>query len=75
MLGIIVYHFHTTYTAKSAFSVKATKKFSDFKELFRSHKTQPSMEAPVIPAAQDSNRVITRTVIELREPLLEQINA
>ena len=64
MMGIIVYHFHTLYTAH-IFVLRIQTKISDF---FRGVKTPKKDEEP---SPKSATKVVTTTVIELREPLLD----
>ena len=73
MIGIIVYHFHITYTAKSAMWLKVcTGMTNSAKELQAFFSTyRPPTDAPVHSSSHDPHKIVTKTVIELREPLLE----
>ena len=76
MIGIIVYHFHITYTAKSAMWLKVrTGLTNSAKRLLKLFSTSPPpTDAPVHSSSHDPHEVVTKTIIELREPLLEMAN-
>ena len=69
MIGIIVYHFHIAYIAEST---RFRKKVSSFISLLKHLRTSSDNPQPVGPSHDPEN--VTKTVIELREPLLESIN-
>jgi hypothetical protein len=82
MLGIILYNFHTSYTAKSAKWMKIKEKqltiIRDVKALIVGKKDTTTPDAPAAAAAaaaatssHDPHKIITHSVIELREVLLE----
>ena len=64
MVGVIVYHFHTLYTAHTLV-LRIQTKISDF---FRGVKTAKKDEET---SPESATKVVTTTVIELREPLLD----
>ena len=76
MIGIIVYHFHITYTAKSAMWLKVHTRMTisakRLQELFST--SPPPTDAPVYSSSHDPHEVVTKTIIKLREPLLEMVN-
>ena len=63
VMGVIVYHFHTLYIAHTLV-LRIQTKISDF---FRGVKTAKKDEEPL----ESATKVVTETVIELREPLLD----
>ena len=72
MMGIIVYHFHITYTAKSEMWQKAMTIFSSLhKQVVKSTTSPPPQEMPANTSSHDPHKIVTKTFIELREPLLE----
>lgn len=77
MISIIVYHFHITYTTRSAWWFKVeTKICTSARKLYESILKSPAPLSPVdIPAtssSHDPHKIVTKSVIELREPLLEK---
>ncbi len=74
-MGVIAYHFHIAYTVKLEMWLKIKAKllsYSAFNKM--SSDTLPSMDHPAttIPTATvKGNEVPSKSVIELREPLLE----
>ena len=64
MVGVIVYHFHTLYTAHTLV-LRIQIKISNF---FRGVKT-PKKNEELSP--ESATKVISTTVLELREPLLD----
>ncbi len=70
-IGIIVYHFHILYTAKSAMWLKMKTMLSGLKTKVRKSDTiSVSVETPVATSEGDPRQKATTTVLELREPLL-----
>lgn len=68
MMGTIVYHFHLLYTAKSPTWLKIKAK------LTKANNTAATLYPVVIPtstSSHDAQRIVTKTVIDLREPLLD----
>ena len=72
MSGIILYHFHLLYTAKLLLCLKIKSKISTFKENIIRKKKDTLSPAITAKSSHDPYKVATKTVIELREPLLEQ---
>ena len=68
MLGIITYHFHICYIAKSAIWLKIRIKIS---ALTNKKEAEILMDGLAVKPPQDTHKVITKTVIDIREPLLE----
>jgi predicted outer membrane repeat protein len=68
MLCIIVYHFHITYTAQSAVWLNFKTRMTGFVA------TSRGSEDSVSPQKTVSSNIVTNTIIELREPLLETVN-
>ena len=73
MIGIMVYHFHILYVVKSAIWLKIKERLSStFKKTSR-----PPLNTETVPCApnnatsHDPRKIVSKTVIELREPLLE----
>ena len=71
MIGIIVYHFHITCAAKSSMWLKVVATFSSFQKQTLKSTTSPPEEMPANISSHDPHKSVTKTVIELREPLLE----
>ena len=71
MVSIIVYHFHDTYTAKSAMWLNVSMRCLHLKrKLCRSAGDSPPVDIPVNLTSHDPHKIVTRTVVDLREPLL-----
>ena len=72
MLGTIVYQFHTIYIAKTATWLKIKAMALAFRQ---KPKNATETEAPVdAPAEAGPLKVVSKTIVELREPLLEADN-
>ncbi len=62
---IVAYNFHIFYTSKSSVWLKIVRKFLSLKK-------RPNSSQPVgIPASSNHHKIVTKTIISLREPLLE----
>ena len=77
MIATIIHHFHLAYTAKSPKWIKVKAKISSFLDSVRALTSNRKITstAPVVPTDSSStnpHKVVTKTVIELREPLLEK---
>ena len=71
MVSIVMYHFHITYTAKSALWLTASTRCLHLKRKLCGPAAElPPVEIPVEGSSQDRHKIITRTVVDLREPLL-----
>ncbi len=71
-LGITVYHFHDLYLAKSGVCLKIRAAIA---LRFQHHDTKPDRAASSpVKAIPDPHNIVSRTVINLREPLLENNN-
>ncbi len=68
MLCAVVYQFHLLYIAKTALWLRLKAKLSPY---FQHSKSPPRAEAPVPNPSHDTHKIVTKSVIELREPLLE----
>ncbi len=71
-MGVIAYHFHIAYTAKLEIWLMIKAKLLRFNK--RSSDNLPSMNHPATTtptATAKGNEVPSQSVIELREPLLE----
>ena len=76
--GIIVYHFHISYTAKSAWWLQLRGKVLDFAHfakglIAKNHPTPQLTDAASAAAtsSHDPHKIVTYSVIDMREPLLE----
>ena len=67
-IGIIIHHFHVLYTAKSVMWLKL-KALILYE--FRSSKPAADNDLATVTSSHDPHKMVSRTVIELREPLLE----
>ena len=78
MIGIIVYHFHITFTAKSGIWLKLETKWASFIFIVTHSKGAAAENQNSLQffrtSSHDPDRIVTKTVIELREPLLESRN-
>ena len=78
MIAIVVYHFHITYTAKSALCVQIKTEITRLVAKItpkRSRNAQPPPDSSVRAlSSHDPRENATTTVIDLREPLLESMN-
>ena len=66
MLAVIVHHFHLLYTAKTALWLKMKVRISGYQQ----RKKLKEINEISIAAPKDS-KTVSKTVVELREPLLE----
>lgn len=72
-VGIIIYHFHLLYIAKSAVWLKLTSKLTSFMETRKNMRNVAEAErAPLLPPAD--TRFVTKSVISFRESLMEEHN-
>ena len=74
MMAIIAYHFHTLYISKSTIWKKIETKASRVLENIRwsrDTKNTPPVLPPPMSSSHDPHEIVSKTVIELREPLLE----
>ena len=70
MAGVIVYHFHVLYIAKSTIWLKITTMVADrFQRYSTTQITPPTTDTGS--SSHDPFRIVSRSVISLREPLLE----
>ena len=67
MLAVIVHHFHLPYTAKTALWLKIKVCLSGF---LQRNKTPQELDKPLV-ALPKNSQTCSKTVIDLREPLLE----
>ena len=78
MIGIIVYHFHITFTAKSGIWLKLKSELASFLATVNRSKGTAAENQNTLQlsgtSSHDPDRIVTKTVIELREPLLESSN-
>ena len=75
MLTIIVFHLHLSYTAKSVMWRRIKTKISSVAAMMTVRKSECTSEQDhAATSSQDPHRIVTKTVIELREPLLEISN-
>ena len=65
---VTAYHFHISYTAKSALWGKVRAKIST---LTTKEKKTNEVSVPAGASSQDPTKLVTKTTIELREPLIE----
>ena len=75
-IGIVVYHFHITFTAKSTLWPKVTEKVLSFLHFmqyktFRQRST-PDSSANIGISSHDPHKIVTQTVIDLREPIMDE---
>ena len=71
MIGIIVYHFHITYTAKSEMWYKLKTKLLKVMVVLKCLLSNTPATPVFDTCSHDQHKIVTKTVIELREPLLE----
>ncbi len=69
MIGITVYHFHLLYIVKSAVWLKITAKL--VKNCTENTATEAERAPLVLPSY---TRIVTKSVVSLREPMLEEIS-
>ena len=72
MLGIILHHFHLLYIAKSAVWLKVTTKLASFMQKNKLAKAKAE-QSPLIPPLDTA--IVSKSVVDLREPLLEEIDS
>ena len=68
MVCAIVYQFHLLYIAKTALWLRVKAKLSPY---FQHSKSPPQPEALLPNPSHNPHKIVSKTVIELREPLLE----
>ena len=71
MIGIIIYHFHLSFTAKSAMWLQAKKKVSSYINKTKAQSRRLERPAQTGTSSHDPHKIVSETVIDLREPLLE----
>ena len=74
MIAIIAYHFHILYISKSTIWKKIETKVSRVLEsiwLLTDTKNTPLVLPPPMSSSHDPHKIVSKTVIELCEPLLE----
>jgi predicted outer membrane repeat protein len=71
LMGITLYHFHITYTVKTAIWLKIRTR-TVYLVTSWNNRTAPITDHPISTASShDPHKIISKTVIELREPLLD----
>ena len=77
-LSVIAYHFHITYTAKSAIwkklEVYIGRIVEGIKNAWKGNKETDQTQAVDIPHTSNSPQANSKSIIDLREPLLENVN-
>ena len=68
MVGIVIYHFHICYTAKSALWQKIEAKVT---LCLQKKPKEAAVNDPIVNTGASSTKIVTKTHIELREPILE----
>lgn len=68
MMGLSMHQFHILYTAKTGTWLKINAKITQCRLKF---KTVPDAQSPVGIPSHDPHRIVSRTVVCLREPLLD----
>ena len=78
-MGIILYYFHITYASRSALCLKVGAKISSQARKFYGFCVNPPAppspgpaRIPAVLSSHDPHRIVTKTVIDLREPSLEK---
>ena len=76
MVGIIMYHFHLLYIAKSELWQRTTTRIRFFVETYIHHSADKTTETtpllvPTNTSSHDPHKILTKTIIHLREPLLD----
>lgn len=69
-ISTVVYHFHILYLSKSFVWLKIVERISSFKKPPSSLRNTPT-DAPTDTSSHGQHRIVATTVIDLREPLLE----
>ena len=73
-VGVFMYHFHLLYTAKCKLFLKIKNKLRLLTSRLRGPRTEAETEPLIVNKGQsshDPHKIISRTVINLREPLLD----
>ena len=71
MTALIVHQFHLLYIAKTALWLRLKNKWSQFRSRKVSSEVQSSNDIIIDNPLHDPHRIVTKTVVELREPLLD----
>ena len=73
MIGVIIYHFHIHFTAKSIICLHISEKLASIKETMKARTTTTPLplDIPVNASSHDQHRIVTKSVLNLREPLLD----
>ena len=72
MIGIVVYHLHSIHIAKSTVWLKVKAKVLCKNRLFNmSASERTPLLTPTNTSSHDPHKIISKTVVQLREPLLE----
>jgi hypothetical protein len=74
MVSVVVYQFHILYTTKSAMWIRLRTKLlasiEHLRKTFSPASADAPVDAPVPVSSHDPHKIVTQTVLELREPLL-----
>lgn len=72
LIGVMVYHFHTAYTAKSSLWLKIKVKILASAHSMKILK-ESTPSAPIVSgiSSHDPHKIVSKSVVELREPLLD----
>ena len=74
MVGAVVHHFHILYVVKSAKWLQMKAKVSFWYHTRKASSTKAATALSPSPASShDPHKIVSRTVIELREPLLDEM--
>ena len=72
MIGIVVYHLHSIHIAKSTVWLKVKAKvFCKYRLFNMSASERTPLLTPTNTSSHDPHKIISKTVVHLREPLLE----
>ena len=72
MIALIVHQFHLLYIAKTALWLRLKNKWSQFRSRKAvSSEVQNSNDTIIDNPSHDPHNIVTKTVVELREPLLD----
>ena len=69
MIALIVHQFHLLYIAKTALWLRLKNKWSQFRSRKVSSEVQSSNDTIIDNPSHDPHKIVTKTVVELREPL------
>ncbi len=69
MIAICIFQFHVFYIAKIALWIKLKGMWPSYKEA--SKNDGDNVAAQIINPSHDQYKIVTRTVLEIREPLLD----